>query len=113
MPPWKPSAALPWPSRPSPAARWASSTAPSSAAPTPPSSSPGPPPGKGQPQVVRVERVTVEAGGQAIVGAVNQGGGGGYQENEDRAHAPGSIAHEPEPTLRCPDAQREAMPVPG
>lgn len=26
--------------------------------------------GKGQPQVVRVERVTVEAGGQAIVGAV-------------------------------------------
>src|SRR3954449_6850911 len=32
--------------------------------------------GKGQPQVVRVERVTVEAGGQAIVGAVTQGGGG-------------------------------------
>src|SRR4051812_11487585 len=31
--------------------------------------------GKGQPQVVRVERVTVEAGGQAIVGAVTQGGG--------------------------------------
>jgi hypothetical protein len=33
--------------------------------------------GKGQPQVVRVERVTVEAGGQAIVGAVGRGGGGG------------------------------------
>ena len=32
--------------------------------------------GKGQPQVVRVERVTVEAGGRAIVGAVSQGGGG-------------------------------------
>src|SRR3954454_7661103 len=31
--------------------------------------------GKGQPQVVRVERVTVKAGGQAIVGAVTQGGG--------------------------------------
>jgi hypothetical protein len=31
--------------------------------------------GKGQ-QVVRVEHVTVEAGGQAIVGAVSQGGGG-------------------------------------
>src|SRR3954447_25890641 len=30
--------------------------------------------GKGQPQVVRVERVTVEAGAQAIVG-VAQGGG--------------------------------------
>jgi hypothetical protein len=42
--------------------------------------------GKGQPQVVRVERVTVEAGGQAIVGAVTQGGGG-HQESEDRAHA--------------------------
>ena len=32
--------------------------------------------GKGQ-QVVRVEHVTVQAGGQAIVGAVTQGGGGG------------------------------------
>ena len=31
--------------------------------------------GKGQ-QVVRVEHVTVQAGGQAIVGAVTQGGGG-------------------------------------
>ena len=30
---------------------------------------------KGQ-QVVRVEHVTVQAGGQAIVGAVTQGGGG-------------------------------------
>ena len=28
-------------------------------------------------QVIRIERVTVEAGGQAIVGAVTQGGGGG------------------------------------
>ena len=34
--------------------------------------------GKGQ-QVVRVEHVTVQAGGQAIVGAVTQGGGGGQQ----------------------------------
>src|SRR5690242_5704458 len=38
--------------------------------------------GKGQPQVVRVERVTVEAGGQAIVGAVSQGGGGGGKVEE-------------------------------
>src|SRR5688500_7106897 len=37
--------------------------------------------GKGQPQVVRVERVTVEAGGRAIVGAVSQQGGGGDQES--------------------------------
>ena len=64
-------------------------------------------------QVIRIERVTVEAGGQAIVGAVNQGGGGGYQESEDQPHAPGSIAHEPQPALWCPDPQREAMPVPG
>jgi hypothetical protein len=68
--------------------------------------------GKGQ-QVVRVEHVHVHPGGQAIVGAVTQGGGGGHQENEDQPHAPGSIAHEPEPPLRCPDAQREALPVPG
>jgi hypothetical protein len=33
--------------------------------------------GKGQPQVVRVERVNVEAGGQAIVGAVSHPGRGG------------------------------------
>jgi hypothetical protein len=68
--------------------------------------------GKGQ-QLVRVEHVHVHPGGQAIVGAVTQGGGGGHQENEDQPHAPGSIAHEPEPPLRCPDAQREALPVPG
>ena len=35
--------------------------------------------GKGQ-QVVRVEHVTVQAGGQAIVGAVTQGGGGGHRK---------------------------------
>jgi hypothetical protein len=68
--------------------------------------------GKGQ-QLVRVEHVHVHPGGQAIVGAVTQGGGGGHQESEDQPHAPGSIAHEPEPPLRCPDAQREALPVPG
>src|SRR3954454_13275598 len=43
--------------------------------------------GKGQPQVVRVERVTVEAGGQAIVGAVSQGGGGAPNKREDQPHA--------------------------
>ena len=68
--------------------------------------------GKGQ-QVVRVEHVTVQAGGQAIVGTVTQGGGGGCQEREDQPHAPGSIAYEPQPALRCPDPQREPMPVPG
>src|SRR3954462_10524216 len=66
--------------------------------------------GKGQPQVVRVERVTVEAGGQAIVGTVTQGGGG-HNKSEDQPHAPRSIAHEPEPALRCPAPQRQPVPV--
>ena len=39
--------------------------------------------GKGQPQVVRVERVNVEAGGQAIVGAVSHRGEGMDEEPTD------------------------------
>src|SRR3954447_24850094 len=50
--------------------------------------------GKGQPQVVRVERVTVEAGGQAIVGTVSQGGGAKHK-SEDRPHAQAALAHAP------------------
>jgi hypothetical protein len=68
--------------------------------------------GKGQ-QVVRVEHVTVQAGGQAIVGAVTQGGGGACSESEGRAHAQATLAHAPEPALRCPDPVREPVPVPG
>src|SRR5215212_5903840 len=69
--------------------------------------------GKGQPQVVRVERVTVEAGGQAIVGAVTQGGGA-HNESEDRPHAQAAaLAHAPEPALRCPDPPRQPVPVAG
>ncbi|HEX6014642.1 MAG TPA: hypothetical protein VFY87_23195 [Geminicoccaceae bacterium] len=75
--------------------------------------------GKGQPQVVRVERVTVEAGGQAIVGAVSQTGGGGAAGTEDRPHAQAAqraaaaLAHAPEPALRGADAGREPVPVAG
>jgi hypothetical protein len=69
--------------------------------------------GKGQPQVVRVERVTVEAGGQAIVGAVTQGGGGAPHKSEDQPHAPRSIAHAPEPALRSPDPLWQPVPVAG
>jgi hypothetical protein len=65
--------------------------------------------GKGQPQVVRVERVTVEAGGQAIVGAVTQGGGGGT-ESKDQPYAQ-QLAHAPEPAVRCPDPERRPLPV--
>ncbi len=43
--------------------------------------------GKGQ-QVMRVEHVTVNAGGQAIVGNVTQKAGGGVnQKNEEQPHA--------------------------
>ncbi|MFO1075872.1 MAG: hypothetical protein U1E17_24840 [Geminicoccaceae bacterium] len=67
--------------------------------------------GKGQ-QVVRVEHVTVQAGGQAIVGAVTQGVGGDV-ENADRAHAQAALVHAPEPTLRCQDPAGEPVPVAG
>jgi hypothetical protein len=68
--------------------------------------------GKGQ-QVVRVEHVTVQAGGQAIVGAVTQGGGGEHNKSEDRAHAQAALAHAPEPALRCADPQGRPVPVAG
>jgi hypothetical protein len=64
--------------------------------------------GKGQ-QTVRVEHVTVNAGGQAIVGNV-QGGGGVSQKSEDQAYAE-AITHAPEQEVRSPfEADREAMP---
>jgi hypothetical protein len=65
--------------------------------------------GKGQ-QTVRVEHVTVNAGGQAIVGNV-QGGGGVSQKSEDLAHA--ELTHAPEPEMRSPfAAERETVPEP-
>ncbi len=67
--------------------------------------------GKGQ-QVVRVEHVTVEAGGQAIVGSVNttpRPGGGGSNENQRQPHA---IAHSPGEALPgAVEAHREAVPI--
>ncbi len=67
--------------------------------------------GKGQ-QVVRVEHVTVQAGGQAIVGVVTQRGGG-HGGSEDRAHAQAALAHAPEPEMRGADPAREPVPVTG
>ena len=70
--------------------------------------------GKGQPEVVRVERVNVEAGGRAIVGAVTHGGGGGDGAGTDgRARAPAALAHEPGTPLRRADPEREPVPVAG
>ena len=64
--------------------------------------------GKGQ-QTVRVEHVTVNAGGQAIVGTVHAGVGGA-DKLEEQAHA-NVIAHAPEPAMRSTfAADREAVP---
>ena len=68
--------------------------------------------GAGRPQVVRVERVTVEAGGRAIVGTVTPGGRGDGQESDGRPHAK-ALADAPEPALRGADPGREAVPVAG
>ena len=68
--------------------------------------------GKGQ-QVVRVEHVTVQAGGQAIVGTVTPRAGGGAK-SEEQCHAQQQqLAHAPEPALRGPDAQGQPVPVAG
>jgi hypothetical protein len=61
--------------------------------------------GKGSQQVVRVEHVTVQAGGQAIVGNISQGGGG-QNQSEDRPHAP-------EPAMRRTDPLQQPVPLAG
>src|SRR3954451_15899987 len=63
-------------------------------------------------QVIRIERVNVEAGAQAIVGVAQ--GGGAHNKSEDRPHAQAAaLAHAPEPALRSPDPQRQPVPVAG
>ncbi len=69
-------------------------------------------------QTVRVERVTVEAGGQAIVGNVSRapGGGGVGAENGGQPHGPGherTLGHTPGAPLRSQDAGREPVPTGG
>ena len=66
--------------------------------------------GKGQ-QKVTVERVHVHAGGQALVGTIEQPGGGGQNKMEEQPLAK-QIAHAPEPTLWREDAGRDAVSVP-
>lgn len=65
--------------------------------------------GKGQ-QKVTVEHVNVHAGGQAVVGMVETPGGGDHSKLKEQAHAK-QIAHAPEPALRSPDTDRDAVPV--
>jgi hypothetical protein len=66
--------------------------------------------GKGQ-QRVTVEHVHVHSGGQAIVGAVETGGGV-LSENQRQPHAK-ALEHAQQPTLRSQDPQREPVPCPG
>jgi hypothetical protein len=62
-------------------------------------------------QKVTVEHVHVHAGGQAIVGAV-EAGGGVANENQRQPHAK-AISHASEPPLWSEDPEREPVPVPG
>jgi hypothetical protein len=64
--------------------------------------------GKGQ-QIVRVERVTVHEGGQAIVGPVTHQGGGASTKTQDQPHAIGHA--EGAPMLGQIEAERAAVPV--
>jgi hypothetical protein len=67
---------------------------------------------RGGEQTVRVEHVTVNAGGQAIVGAVSGQGGGVFRKTEDQCHAtPAAVTYQPETDLRSQDTEREALPV--
>ena len=65
--------------------------------------------GKGQ-QKVTVEHVTVNAGGQAIVGSVQPPGGGAPSQIEERPHA---ITHAPGTPMRSANQQRELVPSAG
>jgi hypothetical protein len=64
--------------------------------------------GKGK-QKVTVKHVHVHAGGQAVVGVVNPGGGGNVGTAE-QSHAK-QIANAPEPPLWSPDPEGYAMPA--
>jgi hypothetical protein len=69
--------------------------------------------GKG-PQIVRVEHVTIQAGGQAVVGNVSTGGGC-PQKIEGQPHANEVISvgltDTHEPPLWCQDTPRDSVPV--
>jgi hypothetical protein len=67
--------------------------------------------GKGQ-QKVTVEHVHVHAGAQAVVGMIETPGGGDRGKSEEQPHAK-RLAHAPQPTLRCADEERHAVPVAG
>jgi hypothetical protein len=67
--------------------------------------------GKGQ-QKVTVEHVHVHSGGQAVVGVVENQGGGSSSKPEEQAHAK-PITHAPESTLRSPNERWDKVPISG
>jgi hypothetical protein len=67
--------------------------------------------GKGTQQKVTVEHVNVHAGGQALVGAV-QAGGGVASDNQRQPHAK-ALAHAPERPLWGEDQEHEPVPIVG
>src|SRR3954466_15632574 len=68
--------------------------------------------GKGQ-QTVRVEHVTVNAGGRAIVGAVSHPGRGDETENEHQPHASGDRGADRGAAMRGQDPERGPVPAGG
>jgi hypothetical protein len=68
--------------------------------------------GKTSEQKVTVEHVHVYEGGQAVVGHVEAGTRreGAKEETGEQCHAK-RLAHAPEPSLRCEDPKRHAVPV--
>jgi hypothetical protein len=59
-------------------------------------------------QTVRVEHVTVNEGGQAIVGNVTQAGGGGVEKSREQPHA---LGYAPGTEMPSPNPDRSAVPV--
>lgn len=71
--------------------------------------------GKGGEQKVTVEHVHVHAGGQAVVGSVQAGGGGGRAGNQRQPHAQAALTHAPVTSLwrEGEDEGREPVPIAG
>jgi hypothetical protein len=61
-------------------------------------------------QRVTVKHVTVNEGGQAIVGAIQTTGGGYHQKSEDQPHAK-QIAHAPQPAMPRANPQQDLVSV--
>ena len=71
--------------------------------------------GKGTQQSVKVEHVHVHAGGQAVVGPV-QAGGGVASDNQRQPHAQAQVqtlAHAPFVPLRSQNEERHLVPISG